>query len=498
MKKIIASLVLSGFVLTGFAQQKPKKIEFVEYDLPNGIHVILHQNNTNPLIAVSVLYHVGSKDEDTNRTGFAHFFEHLLFEGSTNIERNKYSEFVEEAGGTLNANTMQDRTFYFELLPSNELELGLWLESERMLHAKVEQEGVETQREVVKEEKRQRVDNQPYGTLLENAFKLAFKEHPYKWQVIGSMDHLNAATEADYVKFYRTFYVPNNATLSIAGDIDIEKTKKMVAKYFGTIPSGEKLNIYRDYEFLSTDAFIKKYMAKASESTVAKFKKDVEAKTSTEDILKKYFPKASTKKQPIPRNTIVEPPLGGEKRLVVEDNVQLPGVIMGYRMPAQDTDDFYAIRMLNMILSGSKSARFNKNLVEKQQKAIFVQGFPMPLEDPGLALVLGITNMGVAIEDLEAAMDKEIDSLLENGVSDEEMEIVKNKIETEFYSDNSKVGGISESLAQFHVYFGSADMINKQMDKFLAVTKEDILRVAKKYYVKDNRIVLHYVPKSEK
>ncbi len=482
--------------MVSFSQDKPKKVEFVEYDLPNGLHVILHQNNTNPLIAVSVLYHVGSKDEDTNRTGFAHFFEHLLFEGSTNIGRGEYSEYVEDAGGSLNANTSWDRTYYFELLPSNELELGLWLESERMLHAKVDEKGVETQREVVKEEKRQRIDNQPYGTFMANCFKLAFKEHPYRWPIIGSMDHLNAATEDDYVNFYRTFYVPNNATLSIAGDINIEETKKLVKKYFGGVPSGEKLNVYRDLEFLDDDKFIAKYFPGMPESKAAKFKKDREAK-STEEILKSYFSKVSTKPNKIPRPTAVEPALGGEKRMTVEDNVQLPGVLMGYRMPAQDSDDFYAVQILNRILSGSKSARFNKVLVEKEQKALFAQGFPLPMEHPGLAIVMGIANMGTSAEDLEGAMDEQIQKVIDEGVTDEEMQIVKNKIETDFYSTNSRVGGISESLANFHVYFGSADMINKQMDKYLAVTKDDIARVAKKYYQKDNRVVLHYVPKSE-
>ncbi|MCB0477957.1 MAG: insulinase family protein [Crocinitomicaceae bacterium] len=496
MKRILTSLFFAGAILVSNAQEKPKKVEFVEYDLPNGLHVILHKNNTNPLIAVSVLYHVGSKDEDTNRTGFAHFFEHLLFEGSTNIGRGEYSELVEDAGGSLNANTSQDRTFYFELLPSNELELGLWLESERMLHAKVDQQGVETQREVVKEEKRQRIDNQPYGTFLTNAFKLAFNEHPYRWMPIGSMDHLNAATEEDYVKFYRTFYVPNNATLSIAGDIDIEETKKLVKKYFSGIPTGEKLNVFRDVEFLSPENFVAKYFPSAPDAKKEKILKDLGSKT-TEEILKMYFSNVSSKIIPIPRPTQVEPALGGEKRMIVEDNVQLPAVLLGYRMPAQNSDDFYAVQILNRILSGSKSARFNKTLVEKEQKALFVQGFPLPLEHPGLALVLGISNMEVSAEDLEKSMDEQIDKLIAEGVTEEEMEIVKNKIETDFYSTNSRVGGISESLANFHVYFGSADQINKQMEKYLSVTKEDIMRVAKKYYVKDNRIVLHYVPKSE-
>ena len=205
--------------------QAQEKIEYVEYDLPNGIHVILHQENATPIVAVSVLYHVGSKNENPDRTGFAHFFEHLLFEGSENIDRGEYDELVESNGGTLNANTSQDRTFYYEILPSNQLELGLWLESERMLHAKVNNKGIETQRSVVKEEKRQRVDNQPYASFITEMFMRAFPNHPYNWVPIGSMEHLDAAQEEDYVNFYKTFYVPSNATLSIAGDLDIEQTK---------------------------------------------------------------------------------------------------------------------------------------------------------------------------------------------------------------------------------------------------------------------------------
>ena len=165
--------------------------------MKNGMHVILHEDHSTPIVAVTVMYHVGSKNEDPSRTGMAHFFEHLLFEGSENIGRGEYTNYVENAGGTLNANTTNDRTFYYEVLPSNQLEMGLWLESERMLHAKVEQVGIETQREVVKEEKRQRVDNQPYGTLLQETMVRAYEEHPYQWTVIGSLDHLNAAKEEE-------------------------------------------------------------------------------------------------------------------------------------------------------------------------------------------------------------------------------------------------------------------------------------------------------------
>jgi zinc protease len=219
------NLVLLFTLISGLSLQAQREIEFEKYTLDNGLKVILHQDNSTPIVAVSVMYHVGSKNEDPSRTGFAHFFEHLMFEGSENIERGEFMKYIENAGGSFNANTSFDRTFYFEILPSNQLELGLWLESERMLHAKVDEKGIETQREVVKEEKRQRVDNQPYGSILEEIQKRAFTKHPYRWSVIGSMEHLNAAEEKDYRQFYDNFYVPNNAILSIAGDIDKAELK---------------------------------------------------------------------------------------------------------------------------------------------------------------------------------------------------------------------------------------------------------------------------------
>ena len=220
-------LLLFGALLLAGGAQAQNNISFEEYDLDNGLHVILHEDHTTPIAAVTVLYHVGSKNENPERTGFAHFFEHLLFEGSENIKRGEFDSYVTNAGGALNANTSQDRTFYYELLPSNQMELGLWLESERMMHANIQQIGVETQREVVKEEKRQRVDNQPYGSWLENMMKNLYSEHPYNWVPIGSMDHLNAAQLDEFMNFYKKFYIPNNATLSIAGDIDVAKTKEL-------------------------------------------------------------------------------------------------------------------------------------------------------------------------------------------------------------------------------------------------------------------------------
>ena len=415
------------------------KIDYVEYDLDNGLHVILHQDASTPIVAVSVMYHVGSKNENPDKTGFAHFFEHLLFEGSENIGRGEYDSYVEGAGGTLNANTSNDRTFYYEILPSNQLELGLWLESERMLHARVDIEGVETQREVVKEERRQRIDNQPYGSVVQEAMKRIYKKHPYNWPVIGSMEHLNAAVEADYKQFYEDFYVPNNAVLSLAGDLDIDQAKEWVSKYFASIPKSTK-EIYRP--------------------------------------------------------NVVEEPLGGEIRDTIFDNIQLPAVIQTYRIPAQGTPEFYAVSMMATLLSQGKSSRLTKSLVDDQQKALFVGAFPFDLEDPGVTIAFAICNAGIDPADVEASIDAEINRVKTELVSDEEYEKLRNQIENDFVSSNSRVAGIAESLANYHMYYGNASLINTELDRYLAVCKQDIMEAAQKFVTKDNRVVLYYMPKA--
>jgi predicted Zn-dependent peptidase len=477
-----------GSVLPLAAQ---KKVEYVEYDLPNGVHVILHEEHATPIVAVSVMYHVGSKNETPERTGFAHFFEHLLFEGSTNIKRGEYSELVEKNGGALNANTSQDRTYYYEILPSNQLELGLWLESERLLHAKVDQTGVETQREVVKEEKRQRVDNQPYGSFMENMFVRAYKSHPYNWVPIGSMEHLDAAQEIDYVNFYRTFYVPSNAVLSIAGDINIEETKKWIEKYFASIPKGEAINLYRDYENLSDDTFMTKYNVPRSAFNANDFlnSKDPKAKA----LIKEY----SARTVKIPRPAAAPEPINGVVRDTVYDNIELPGVFFGYKFPKETDKDFAALEMLNSVLSGSTSSRMNKNIIEKKQEAMFAFSFAFNMEDPGLGLVAAVASMGTPVEKLEASLDEEIRKIQNELITVEEFEKIRNQFENQIVSSNSSVAGIAENLAQNYMYFGNTALTNEQMQRYMSVTREDIQRVAKKYLTQDNRIILYYLPKAK-
>lgn len=483
-------LVASVFSVSSLFAQNPSAVKYVEYDLPNGLHVILHEEHATPIVAVSVMYHVGSKNENPDRTGFAHFFEHLLFEGSTNIKRGEYSELVEKNGGALNANTSQDRTYYYEILPSNQLELGLWLESERLLHAKVDSTGVETQREVVKEEKRQRMDNQPYGSFMYEMFRRAYANHPYNWVPIGSMEHLDAAQEIDYVNFYRTFYVPSNAVLSVAGDLNIEETKKWIDKYFASIPKGEAINLYRDYENLSEEAFKAKYNVSKSAFIANDFNNPKDGKAK--DVLKKY----STTANNVPRPKPTFEPINGVVRETIYDNIQLPAVFFGYKFPKETDKDFAALEMLNAVLSGGSSARMNKNIVEKKELAMAAFSFAFNMEDPGLGLVAAIASSTADVNTLEAAMDEEIKQIQTELISEEEYQKIRNQFENQIVSSNSSVAGIAENLAQNYMYFGSTELINKQMERYMSVTREDIMRVAKTYLTPDNRIILYYLPKN--
>jgi predicted Zn-dependent peptidase len=414
-----------------------KPVKFERFKLSNGLTVILHEDHSTPIVVTSVMYHVGSKNENTSRTGFAHFFEHLLFEGSENVARGEFDKYLSGAGAVNNAYTMQDHTYYYEILPSNQLPLAVWLESERMLHAKVENKGIETQRQVVKEERRQRVENQPYGRIAEEIMKRAYTVHPYSWTPIGSMAHLDAAQESDYVNFYKDFYVPDNAVLTIAGDINPIETRKLVEKYFSTIPKSKK---------------------------------------------------------PIFRPTISEPLRTKELRDTVFDKVQLPALIVAYPTPARTDKDFYALEMLNKLLSGGQSSRIYKKMVDEKQLAVAAGSFAFQLEHPGINVVFNICNLGVDLKDVEATLDAEIDNVRNNLVPEKEFQKLRNQIEVDMVNKNSELEGVAENLATYETYFGGAEAINTQLDQYLKVTREDIQRVAKKYLDKNQRIVLYWVP----
>lgn len=427
-----ASLFLSNLTMA------QNRIEFKEFELDNGLTVLMHRDNTTPIVAVSVMYHVGSKNENPERTGFAHFFEHLLFEGTENIGRGEYMKKIESIGGTLNAYTSNDITYYHEVVPANYLETALYMESERMLHAKIDTVGVETQRSVVKEEMRQRIDNQPYGTILQETFKRTHLVHPYKWPVIGSLDHLNAATLDEFMQFYNTYYVPNNAVLSIAGDIDYDQTEAWIRTYFAEIPVG-----------IGT----------------------------------------------INRPTVTEPRRTEETRDIVYDNIQLPAVIQAYNLPPKKHKDSHALSMLSTYLTGGNSSLLTKEVVDKQQKAVGVAAFPLDLEDGGVFLLYGIANMGVSADSLEYAIDQQLNKVITNGISEDDFQKLQAQVENAVVSRHASVAGIAESLAEAKTFFDDADEVNREMDKYNAVSRADIQRVAKEYLGKDGRVVLYYLPK---
>lgn len=436
LNKILFLPVLLILSITSFSQNE---INFEEYDLDNGLHVILHEDHTTPIIAVTVMYHVGSKNEKEDRTGFAHFFEHLMFEGSQNIPRGEYFKFVQNAGGELNASTDFDRTFYFEILPSNQLELGLWLESERMMHLKIDTIGVETQREVVKEERRESLDNQPYGRIWEETFKLAYTAHPYRWMPIGSAQYIDEAALSEFMDFYSTYYVPQNAVLTLAGDINIDEAKELVEKYFGGIPRG---------------------------------------------------------KREIVRPKVIEPPQKKEIRDTTYDNIQLPAIVEAYHVPPIGTKDYYSIDMLTTLLSEGQSSRLYKSLVDEQQKAVYIGAFPAGLEDPGLFIAVAIANSGVNADELEKSIDAEIEKIKDSLITDEEYEKLRNQIKTRFVNKNSRVSGIAEDLSKYFMLYEDTDLINSEIELYMEVSKEDIKNAAIKYLNKQNRVVLYYLPKS--
>ena len=433
MKKIAFLIIALVFASVTLAQQ----VTFQEYDLDNGLHVILHQDNAAPVVTTSVMYHVGAKDEDPEKTGFAHFFEHLLFEGTENIERGDWFKIVSANGGRNNANTTQDRTYYYEIFPSNNLELGLWLESERMLHPIINEIGVDTQKEVVQEERRLRYDNSPYGRWREQMFINLFKEHPYRWQTIGSLEHLASATLDDFKKFNKTYYVPNNAVLVVAGDIDIQKTKKLIEDYFGPIPRGADIK----------------------------------------------------------QNTFEEAPITETIEAEFRDpNIQIPLIMAGYRTPAQTERDAYVLDMISTYLSDGPSSKLYKKLVDNEKKALQVFAFNGSQEDYGAYIVGGLPVGENSLDDILSGIDQEIKKVQTQLISERDYQKLQNKFENGFVNANSSVEGIANSLARNYMLYDDTNLINNEIDIYRSITREEIKEVANRYLNPNQRVVLRYLP----
>lgn len=434
-------MALSAALMLG-ATASAQKVAFEEYKLDNGMHVILHNDPSAPVVITSVMYHVGAKDEQPDRTGFAHFFEHLLFEGTANIKRGEWFKIVTSNGGTNNANTTDDRTYYFEVFPSNNLELGLWMESERLMHPVINQVGVDTQNEVVKEEKRLRVDNQPYGNLIAEVKKNMFKKHPYRWATIGSMEHLDAATLEEFQAFNAKFYVPNNAVLVVAGDIsDMNKTKEWIQKYFGPIKRG-----------------------------------------------------ADVKRQKIEEDPITAPILATYE----DPNIQIPMMVATYRTPSMKTRDARVLDMISTYLSDGKSSKLYKKIVDDKKMALQIGAFSYSQEDYGMYIIYGLPQGENKTADLLKECDEEIAKLQNELISERDLQKLKNKYENNYVNSNSSVEGIAENLASYYMLYGDVNLINTEIDIYRSITREEIRDVARKYLMPNQRLILDYVPAKDK
>ena len=433
-KRFLSIAMAASFAMLFNAQQ----IKFEEYDLPNGLHVILHQDNSAPVVTTSVMYHVGAKDEAAGRTGFAHFFEHLLFEGTKNIKRGEWFKLVSSNGGSNNANTNPDRTYYYETFPSNNEQLGLWMEAERLRHPVINQIGVDTQREVVKEEKRLRMDNQPYGGLFNAILTTLFKKHPYKGTVIGSMEDLNSAKLEEFNAFFKKYYIPNNATLVVAGDIKPEQTKKWINEYFGSIPKGT----------------------------------------------------------PITRNFPKETPITQEfEETIYDANIQIPAYIFAYRTPAGNERDAYILSMLGSYLSKGKSSVLYKKLVDNEKKALAVEAFNLGLVDHSIFAFFAIPMGNTSKDVLKKDIDAEIKKLQTDLISEEDYQKLQNQVENDFVNANSSVEGIANTLADSYLLKGNTNLINEEINIYRSITREDLRNAAKKYLNSNQRAIINYLPK---
>ena len=431
-------ITLTLLFLFATAMMSQVNIQFEQYQLPNGLTVILHEDHSAPVTAVTVMYHVGSKNEKFKRTGFAHLFEHMMFKGSAHVADGEHFKLLQEVGANINGFTTEDGTTYFEVVPSNYLELGLYLESDRMgyLVDALTQMKLDNQRDVVKNERRQSVDNRPYGTADEKISKALYPEtHPYSWPVIGSMEDLSAASLDDVKEFFKTYYAPNNACLVLSGDIAPAEAKSLIEKYFGSIPRG------KDFE--------------------------------------------RPKEMPVSLDT--------EKRIVFEDRVQLPRLYLTWPSAPDNTRDDAVMSVLAQILSGGKASRLDKSIVYTGQIAQNASASEDGKEIGGTFGIEVTAKPGRTLTEMEHATDSILTDLLSTGVTESEIERALNTTEARVINNMATVLGKAIALASYFNYTGDPHTINRQMDLYKDITPAEVLATAKKYLSKP-RVVLSVVP----
>jgi zinc protease len=419
------------------------RIPIETFRLDNGLSVTLSEDHTAPIVAVNLWYHVGSANEKQGRTGFAHLFEHMLFQGSAHVGSNEHFELIQRAGGTLNGSTWLERTNYFETVPSNELALALWLEADRMgeLLPAMTQEKLDTQRDVVKNERRWAVDNQPYGTMLEKMQELVFPpSHPFQHSLIGSMEDLSASSLDDVRQFFATYYTPDNAVLSIAGDFDPGEARRLITEYFGPIPGGSG-------------------------------------------------------RPPLPPMTL--PPVFGQRlRDVVYDNVSLPRLFMTFRSPIFGSEQYYAASVAGAVLGMRKGSRLHRSLVRERQVAADAGAFTFDLAKGTDLLVVDVTaRPEISVPQLEEEVEREIELFHRDGVAEAEVRRAIALIETDLVTSLQSAGERADRLSMFATFFGRPELINEQADRYRAVTVNRVNDVIAERFGEDNRASLLYVPR---
>jgi zinc protease len=435
-------LALTGTLAVQVAAQ-PKStttahIPINEYKLKNGLRVILSEDHSAPTYSINVIYNVGSRDERKGRTGFAHLFEHMMYQGSENVGKGEHFILIDMNGGQMNGTTNQDRTTYFEALPANQLDLGLYLEADRMKSLAVTQGNLDNQRNAVQEERRLGVDNQPYGKTFETILDTAYDNFAYKHSTIGSMDDLNAATLQDVTDFFRLYYAPNNAVLSLVGDFKSEEALAKVKKYFEAIPSQPA--------------------AAAPDMT--------------------------------------EPEQKAERRTKIEDGfARTPRIDIVYKMPAGDTPDYYALSLLGQILGGGQSSRLYQKLVRELQMAQGAGSGAQERRGPSLFQVFVAPLPGKDLGEIEKLVYAEIDRLRNEPVADWELEKVRMTLRRGRAQSLQSTLTRAIQLGQYATFYNNANLINEIEDKYSRVTKEDLQRVAKTYLIDTNRSVIITVPK---